>query len=66
MSNKNISATVNIKVLHCFTATIQFCKISSKHETFLRNTCTVYAIYFAYRYFRDFGQGGEICDGLIS
>ena len=27
---------------------------------------TVYAIYFAYRYFCDFGLGGEICDGLIS
>ena len=27
---------------------------------------TVFAIYFAYRYFCDFGLGGEICDGLIS
>ena len=26
---------------------------------------TVYAIYFAYRYFHDFGLGGEICDCLI-
>ena len=27
---------------------------------------TVIAIYFAHRYFRDFGLGGEICDGLFS
>ena len=27
---------------------------------------TVYAIYFMYRYFRDFRPGGEIRDGLIS
>ena len=26
---------------------------------------TVYAIYFAYRYFCDFGLGGDIRDGLI-
>ena len=25
-----------------------------------------YAIYFVYRYFRDFGLGGQIHDGLIS
>ena len=27
--------------------------------------CIVCAIYFTYRYFHDFGLGGEICDGLI-
>ena len=32
-----------------------------------RKVCmsTVYAIYFVYRYFCDFGLGGEIRDGLI-
>ena len=29
-------------------------------------TIAVYAIYFVYRYLRDFGLGGEICDGLKS
>ena len=28
--------------------------------------CIRYAIYFAYRYFRDFGLGGQIRNGLIS
>ena len=28
----------------------------------LSTTATVYAIYFAYRYFHDFGLGGEIRD----
>ena len=31
----------------------------------MRLTITVYAIYFVYRYFHDFGLGGQICDGFI-
>ena len=27
---------------------------------------TLYAIYFANKYFRDFGLSGEICESLIS
>ena len=36
------------------------------HILWMRLYGTVYTIYLAYRYFRNFGLGGEIREGLIS
>ena len=33
---------------------------------FTKSYVTIYAIYFTYRYFHDFGLGGEVREGLIS